>query len=201
MDLFSEFDIVIGLTGLKSSGKDEVCRRLAARGFVSRACSDEIIDEARRRGIETPTFPQKIEIGNWGRATGDGAFWAKRVLETLRQRGDRRVIVNGLRHPDEVAGLRQVLGDKLVLVGVVAPTPVRAERMLKRGRPGDPRNMTEFLQLDDADRGIGQPESGQQVDRTLALVPYGNIYNNAGTFEEYFAWCDALADRLVGTGR
>ncbi len=193
----ADFDLVIGLTGLKAAGKDVLAEMLVGRNFGVRRCSDEIIEEAKRRGIETPSFQQKIEIGNWGRDSGDGAFWAKRVLETMKARNCRLVVINGLRHPDEVAGLRRLLGRVFVMAGIVAPTPVRAKRLLDRQRPGDPKNMEEFLQLDDADRGIGQPAHGQQVDRTLATVPYENVFNNTGTLEEYRAWVEAFADRLL----
>jgi len=196
-----DFEIVIGLTGLKAAGKDELSERLAAQGFVTRRCSDEIIEEAHRRGIDVPTFQQKIEIGNWGREQGEGmVYWARRVVETLRSQGHRRIIVNGLRHPEEVAGLRRLLGDVFVMVGIVAPTPVRAKRLLDRRRGGDPKNMEEFLKLDDDDRGIGQPPHGQQVDRTLALVPWENLYNNQGTLEEYHAWIDVFARRVLKKG-
>jgi len=196
-----DFEVVIGLTGLKAAGKDELSERLAAHGFVTRRCSDEIRDEAKRRGIDKPTIDQLIEIGNWGREQGGGmAYWAKRVVATLKSQGHRRIIVNGMRHPDEVTGLQKLLGDRFVMVGIVAPTHVRAARLLGRKRPGDPVDMSGFTKLDDDDRGIGQPPHGQQVDRTLALVPWENLYNNRGTLEEYQVWIDAFASRLLKKG-
>lgn len=192
-----DFDLVVGLTGLKAAGKDELSERLAAHGFVTRRCSDEIRDEAKRRGIASPTVGQLIEIGNWGREmSGDGGYWPKRVLKTLKAQGHRRVIINGLRHPDEVKGLREFAGDAFVMVGIVAPLEIRSRRLLKRSRAGDPMTVEDFMRLDDADRGIGQPSYGQQVDRTLAQVPWENLFNNQGTLEEFQAWIDAFIRRI-----
>lgn len=189
---------VIGLTGHKASGKDELCRRLTPFGFVFRRCSDEIRDELCGRGNANPTVFEMVEMGNKGREeSGDIGYWARRVVATLAGQGRRCIIVNGLRHPAEVSALSEMLGDRLVLAGITAPTSVRATRFLKRGQDGDPAVYAEFLRLDDTDRGIGQPWHGQQVDRTMAVVPYENVYNNAGTLEEYQSWIDAFAARTL----
>lgn len=192
-----DFELVIGVTGLKAAGKDEMTRYLASKyGFVVRSCGDEIRDQLRRNGFEKPTIEQQIELGNRGRReNGDVAYWAKRVLMTCKGAGCRLVGVNGLRHPLEVDGLAAKVGSRFVLFGIVAPTPSRAQRLISRGRVGDPRTIEEFLDLDDADRGIGQPDDGQQVDRTLARVPWENLYNNTGTLDEFHAWIDATIVR------
>lgn len=192
-----DFQLIFGVTGLKASGKDELTRYLSEKyGFSIRSCGDEIRDELKRNGIEKPTVDQQIELGNRGRReSGDVAYWAKRVLMTCKGEGCRLVGVNGLRHPLEVDGLMKIVGPRLVIVGIVAPTPLRAQRLISRGRIGDPRTIEEFLDLDDHDRGIGQPWDGQQVDRTLAKVPLENLYNNTGTLAEYHAWIDELVAR------
>lgn len=189
--------IVIGLTGLKAAGKDEFAHYLAARrGFMIRSCGDEVRAALHEEGVATPTIAQQVEMGNRRRLeSNDIAYWPKRVYDACRAAGAQRVIVNGLRHPQEVLGLSEWVGEAFTVVGVVAPLIVRAQRLLTRGRPGDPKTMEEFLQLDDTDRGIGQPPYGQQVDRTLALVPFENLYNNRGTLAEYHAWIERFVQR------
>ena len=193
------FDLVIGVTGLKAAGKDEFTRYLAEKhGFRVRSCGDEIRAELQRGGFDKPTVDQQIELGNRGRReSGDSAYWVKRVIMTCHGEGCNFIAVNGIRHPLEVEGLRKMLGGKFHLVGIVAPTPSRAQRLISRKRVGDPQTIEEFLDLDDHDRGIGQPWDGQQVDRALALVPWENLYNNVGTLAEYHAWIDALMERLL----
>jgi hypothetical protein len=192
-----DFDLVIGVTGLKAAGKDELTRYLDSKyGFNIRSCGDEVRDQLRQEGVEKPTIQQQIEMGNRGRReSGDVAYWAKRVLLTCKGMNCRTVGVNGLRHPLEVAGLSAIVGPRFVLIGVVAPTAMRANRLISRGREGDPKTVEDFLRLDDADRGIGQPDNGQQVDRTLACVPWPNLYNNTGTLDEYHDWIDSVIAR------
>jgi len=190
--------IIIGLTGLKAAGKDELSNYLQSKGFASRSCSDEIRAELQRRGNVKPTVDDLVAMGNEGRSGGsDMGYWARRAADTLVNQGQQFIIINGMRHPDEVKELRRIYGDAFTLVGIIAPLPLRANRLLSRARAGDPKTVEEFMKLDDTDRGIGQPWHGQQVDRTLALTDFQNVFNNKGTLEEYHAWIDALVARLT----
>jgi len=115
----------------------------------------------------------------------------------LQGAGNRLVAVNGLRHPDEVTGLGEIAGSAFVMAGVVAPIGLRAQRLIGRGRAGDPKTIEDFLRLDDTDRGIGQPPHGQQVDRTLARVPWENVCDNRGTLEGFHDWIRAFVARVL----
>jgi len=194
----TDFDLVIGITGLKAGGKDEMARFLGQElGFTVRSCGDEIRDQLRRDGVEA-TIERQVELGNRGRLeSGDIGYWAKRVLATCKGAGNRLVAVNGLRHPDEVTGLGEIAGSAFVMAGVVAPIGLRAQRLIGRGRAGDPKTIEDFLRLDDTDRGIGQPPHGQQVDRTLARVPWENVCDNRGTLEGFHDWIRAFVARVL----
>lgn len=190
--------IVIGITGLKAAGKDEASRYLIELGFANRSCGDEIRDQLKGEGIAKPTVDQQIELGNRARQeSGDLGYWAKRVAETLRARNHDRFCVNGLRHPEEVRALRAEFGADFVPIGLVAPTAIRAARLIARARPGDPTTIEQFLALDDHDRGIGQPWHGQQVDRTLACCAWHHVRDNCGTVEELRAWIDGILAEMA----
>ena len=191
-----DFDVVIGLTGLKAAGKDEFSRILGGYGFVTRRCSDAIREEARRRGIDDPTVVQLQDIGDEGRSKFGEGSWAVELLRMFRSDGERRAIINGIRNPGEIRALQEMLGERFTLVGVVAPIGIRAERFLKRGQAGDPSEMERFLSVDDRDRGIGQPPEGQQVDRCLAMVDWENLFNNDGTLDDYREWTERFLARI-----
>ncbi|HSD12620.1 MAG TPA: hypothetical protein VLC10_03610, partial [Patescibacteria group bacterium] len=137
-----------------------------------------------------------MDIGDEGRRTGGAGHWAAMALELAKERGMRKLVINGVRNPGEVQALQRGAGYRCTLVGIVAPVSVRYGRAAGRGQVEDKYDLQKFLEMDDRDRGIGQPEDGQQVDRCLALVPHANVYNNAGTLEDYHAWIDALRVRL-----
>ncbi|MBI2099622.1 hypothetical protein HYT45_04445 [Candidatus Uhrbacteria bacterium] len=191
------FERVIGLVGLKAAGKDEFGRRLASHyGFTHTRISDAIRAEAAKLGLANPATAELQDIGNRGRQiSGDGGYWPKELLKLMREQDHRRVAVNGIRHPDEAIALKEICGEKFVLVGIVAPTLIRAARFMSRGQAGDPKEFERFLMIDDRDRGIGEPSYGQQVDRTLALARWENIYNNNGSLEEYRTWISSFMDK------
>lgn len=192
----TNFDIVIGVTGLLAAGKDVLTDRLKTLGFGVRRTSDPIRDVAAAGGIVEPTREQLQDIGNWGRRQGLG-FWALKAAEMLAAEGYRRVAINGLRHPGEAEALRTEFGDRFVLVGIEAPTWLRFQRVTGRDRIGDSLDIEGFLKMDDRDRGIGEPWDGQQAERTLALVAPENLYCNDGTLEAYHEWIRLFLDRVL----
>ena len=70
-----------------------------------------------------------------------------------------------------------------VLIAVDSPPEMRFERLLKRGRPDDPKTFEEFQELDSRDQGIGQPDYGQQTRRCIEQADFTII--NDGSFEDF----------------
>lgn len=190
------FEMVIGITGLKAAGKDAAAALLADRGFTVLRTRDVITMDLANEGLTHPTVAQLQDKGNQGRIeSGDLAYWAKRMVKLAEERGVTKLVLNGLRHPGEVQGISAMLGSTFTMIGLVAPTKIRAARFLSREQAGDPREYAAFIATDDRDRGIGEPPGGQQVDRTLALVPYADVYNNSGTMGEFNYWIDDFLKR------
>lgn len=195
--MVDQFEAVIAAVGYKAAGKDTFCKYLIAHhGFNMVSTGDIIREIAKAEGIAQATTADLQDIGDRERrASGDNGYWMHRLIAAARERGWRRVVLNGIRNPVEVETLKGILGARLTLSGVVAPTMVRAERFIKRFP--EVSTLEQFLVIDDRDRGIGQPPEGQQVDRTLAFVPFANVYNNIGTPSELEAWADALLMRIL----
>jgi dephospho-CoA kinase len=189
MNYFS-LNLVVGITGLRAGGKDELSRILKEQGFNVRRVSDAVREECTKQGIIDPTTEQMQNIGDQGRInSGDNGFWAGRLLEILVREGNSCAAINGIRNPGEVFTLQRCLGDRFVLVGITAPIMMRYQRTLMRQEGHrDPKKLEDFLVIDDRDRGIGQSIEGQQVDRCLALVSPENLFFNSGSLEEYRQW-------------
>jgi len=195
----NDFDEVVGLVGLKASGKDVCSGILANHGCAEWRISDPIRAEAaRRNGSTAYTMSQLMDIGNEFRAKGGPGYPAQLMLEMAHAKGDRKVVVNGLRNPGEIWKLREIVGHRLYLIGITAPIMVRFARASARHQPEDPLTLEQFLQNDDRDRGIGEPPHGQHVDRTLAMVAEVDpeaIYCNQGTLADYHNWINAFVTR------
>jgi len=68
------------------------------------------------------------------------------------------------------------------LIAVDASLQDRFERLVKRGRPSDPANWQDFIEMDRRDRGENEEDSGQQVARCMELADFK--INNNGSLEE-----------------
>lgn len=201
MDTLRAPEQVVVLVGTKGAGKSTIAHRFAERGFLVRATSDGIRAELARRGNNHPTVLDLIAEGNRGRREHSLAYWTLRALQELRDRGASRMFIDGVRHPGEIKALRRsVPRGSFFLFGVDAPIFTRYERFRLRARSGDPTSFEQFVLIDDRDRGKGDPQEppdGQQVDRTLAMVPQGHVYYNTGTLLEYHVWIDSVFERIA----
>lgn len=187
------FESVICVTGHKGAGKDEFCNRMKRRHrYEAMRFSDPIRAEAAKRHGPAYTVEQLIEIGNEGRRQGGPDYWAKQLMDDAAKQGWKRVVINGARNPAEIASSANRGAPFFTLVGITAPILVRYERIIKRGQTEDRAELEKFLTMDDADRGLGQPEDGQQVDRCMAQVATDRLYNNASTLAKYHAWIDRV---------
>ena len=133
--------IVIVITGLPGSGKtiaSDVAREL---GLPVVTMGDIIREEAVRSGI--PSSMASVTL----RLRGGTRYIAYRILEKV-PRSSSTVVIDGARSIREIETIEEALSAKAILIYVVAPWRLRFERLLKRGRPDDPRTMEDFLMRD-----------------------------------------------------
>ena len=148
--------MILGLSGTNGAGKGEALRYLEARSFYPLSLSDAIRETLRERGLEE-TRERMIEAGNAIReAEGPGGL-AERIARQMRP--DRNYVVDSIRHPQEVAVLRE-RGDHFRLLWIDAPEEVRLSRILARSRSGDPETLEELQQLEG--RELAGPDPGAQ---------------------------------------
>ena len=155
--------MIIGVAGRNGAGKGEFVQFLEARSFEVHSLSDAIRDELSARGLEE-SRERMIEVGQeMRRKAGPGAL-AQRLAKLLLP--DRNYAIDSIRHPVEVEILRQhaeSLGHAFHLVWVDAKLETRFERMVKRGRSGDPQSIADLEVLEGRERGSDDPNA-QQLD-------------------------------------
>jgi dephospho-CoA kinase len=185
------FEIVYGVVGTKACGKQVFVDHGATQGFSGYTLSAPLkVMFQERHGRADWQTEDLMDLGDELRRKHGPGHLAGETLMLASQAGHRRVVIDGLRNPGEVERLRQLAGANLVLVGITAPLMTRWERVQKRAKKGDPTTIEGFLAMDDKDRGIGQSADGQQVDRTLAMVPHENVFVNDGTLAAFQDWID-----------
>ena len=171
--------MIIGLTGSMGAGKGEVVKILEKLGFHYVTLSQMVREEARKRGI--PEERERLQdVGNSMRAEGGLGILAKRAMEKIKTEGGARWMIDGIRNPAEIDELRKEA--RVRMLGITADRELVIERILKRGRPSDPKTREEILKRIDRDWGVGEKADGQQVGACIAKVD--RLIENNGTPEE-----------------
>jgi dCMP deaminase len=181
--------MIIGLTGKNGAGKTEVCEYLKKRSFEYYSLSDEIREEATRKGLEV-TREVLIEVGNELRQKHGPGILAERILARLQS--DRNCVVDSIRNPSEVDVLK-TRGD-FTLLAVQADETIRFERSRNRGREAAAQTLQQFLAEEarelSSDNLFNQQlhETGQKADL---------VVTNNGTLEDLHRRLDELLPPLM----
>jgi dephospho-CoA kinase len=167
--------LLVGVAGLNASGKSSVCNHLRdAHGFTVLSLSDAIRDELKSRSLET-TRENLLATGNELRNAHGAGVLAERTLAKLRllmaantSGAPLRFCIDSIRHPGEVAALRQFDGT-FRLVAVSCDAAVRFARLQERGRAGDCATLEDFQRIERAELANPDP-LGQQVSLVQQLA-------------------------------
>ena len=125
---------VIGLSGPIAAGKTTLSRRLEEAGYAYTRYSSVVEDELKRlhRPINRSTLRELGEEIHRDR----GQRWlGRRLLE--RVAGERRIVIDGLRFPEDHAFLREQFGPAYQHVHVAADPAIRAHRYHVRNPEDD----------------------------------------------------------------
>ncbi len=189
--------IYIGIVGQIAAGKEVFAEYLIKKyGFTAFSLSTVIHKELKERGTQSFTRKTLQDVGDQLRQKFGEDVLAKRAIEILRDSSLKilsrfnlssfhfpSIIITGIRNPAEVRFFKKI--PNFYLIAIKAKRKIRFERVLRRGKPWDPKTWKEFLKLDRRDFGIGQGESGQQVGKCMKLADYVLTNNkDLGSFYE-----------------
>ena len=168
---------VIGLVGPIGSGKDTVSNYISKKYDYKVVGMGDIVREiaaelGRGHTRDELHLTQKEIVAKYGTQ-----YFAERVVEKIKKNGWQKVIINGIRRPEDAAVPKREFGKDIVIAWVDALPEIRFERMKTRKRPGDPHTMEEFLRQEENEkRFFHWDETRKYVDDV--------IINNDGTYEE-----------------
>ena len=187
--------VVIGLTGTMGAGKDVVRDYLKQKyNCFYVKMSDVLMNELERKkyGLDRKLLQ---DSGDDMRKKYGGYVLAKVSIDYL-PRDRELIVVDGIRNPGEIAYLKKTFGRLFVLIAIDSPPEMRFERLVKRGRPGDPNTLEEFQELDNRDQGTGQPDYGQQTRRCIEQADF--LITNDGTFDDFQKKIAETVQKLFG---
>jgi len=169
--------MLIGLTGRIAAGKESLTEFLRKKGFVYFETSKLLKEELQKRGVEI-TRENMQNLGDELRKK-EGAGVLMEIFIGRMESG-KNYIIDSIRNTGEIEFLRKNARD-FILIGIDAPQKIRFERIIKRGKPSDPKTWEEFLKADNRDFFDKTNPLGQQVEKCMELADYKIM--NDGEFE------------------
>ncbi len=165
--------VIILLTGMPGSGKSVVSEVAKEMGIEVFNMGDVVREEVFRRGLE-PTPENILRVATELRERFGQNIIARRVAEKIAKSKSRVVLVDGVRSLYEVEVFRGL--GKCIVMAVHASPRTRYERLVRRGRPGDPKNWSEFEKRDRTELAFG-------IGSVIALADVMIV--NEGSLEEF----------------
>jgi dephospho-CoA kinase len=176
---------IIALVGPIAAGKGTAAELLVQQGYAPFNYGDVIYEERTALGLKEE---RKISnaVGAGLRLKFGNDIIARRIADSierfLEENQGQKILIDGLRHPDEVLWVKDNLGAQVI--GVTASPEVRFARTLKRNRVVDPKSLEGFVEVDHEDRGVDSKTHENQSDQCVLLADIV-IENNDDDLEEY----------------
>lgn len=176
---------IIVIVGPIDAGKGTAADLLTQQGYISFKYGEVLAKERADRGLKDERGISIAVAADLRFRFGNDII-ARRITESIQQFRDQnlgqKIIIDGLRHPDEVAWVKENLG--ACVIGITASPEVRYQRTLRRNRVVDPKSPEGFNEVDQQDRGVNPNEHGNQTDACLRLADV-IIENNDENLEGY----------------
>ncbi len=143
---------VIGIVGRIGSGKDTISDYIAKKYGYRIIVMGDIVREiatemGRGHSRDELQQTQKDVVARHGID-----YFAKRVVEKIRKNNWQKVVINGIRRPEDASVPKAEFGKDMVVMLVDTSTEIRFGRMKLRSRAGDPKTLEEFLRQEENEK-------------------------------------------------
>ena len=147
---------MILIAGLPGSGKTTVSDMMKEFDLPVVSMGDIVREQALRQGRPTDIRSMNEFMVELRKKFGEGIV-AELTIEKLKKIPDRKVVIDGLRSVEEYE-IFEKAADEVVLIVVDARTQNRFERLSKRGRPDDPKRISDLRTRDRTELSVGLSE-------------------------------------------
>lgn len=186
---------IIGIVGPIASGKGIILSLLQQQGYEVLSLSDVVREKTKEWGLEI-TRKNLQDVGDRLRKKFGMSILAEMIAPKIQKNPKKKFVIDAIRNPAEVKFFKNQFG--AFVIGVTAPAEKRFELMRARNKPYDPTTWEEFQKAEERDRGVGQEEHGQQVEKCLAMADV--TLENNGTLEEFMQKIEEILKNVIYFG-
>ena len=175
---------VIGITGMPGSGKGGACIEAREIGIPVRSMGD-VVRSFFASGCPGRDPKETGRFADEERKRFGKDIWALRLIEEVEElisRGEKLVIIDGVRSSFEVDVFKTRWGDGFSILSVHSSPRTRFHRLLNRGRSDDPGTREEFDERDDREIGWGLGDVIARAD--IMMVNESGMHELKKDFKE-----------------
>ncbi|MFX1303830.1 MAG: AAA family ATPase [Promethearchaeota archaeon] len=155
---------ILAIVGLPGSGKTTAIEAIKDLGLVV-TMGDIIRNEAKNRNLE-PSGKNIGKIAKELRKKRGPAIIAEMCVDTIKNLKNEEVIfVDGIRSLSEVNTFRKFW--KFPIIAILVDEEKRFNRLFKRGRSDDPKNLDDLKERDKREIQFGLDEVIKNADYTI----------------------------------
>lgn len=178
--------LVVGIIGPIASGKGAAAKWLVEKyGFKEITLSNFLRQEARKKG-KHPSRKYLRKLQAELRIKHGKDFLLQQAIKTIQKRKYEKVVIDGLRQPDECALAKKLLKTKIILID--SNPFIRFSRARKRRRKGFAENYGQFLHQDAIENAIFN------FHKTKKLANYKIV--NSGSLKSLQKDVDKIAKKI-----
>ena len=157
---------IIGVTGMRGSGKSVVSEVAQKMGIPSIEMRTVVTEMMKKQGIPINNRSLRDFATDIRKEYGYDVVAKKTIeeLETLSKFKASTVIVDGVRSKQEVDLFKKKFGRNFILIAMFAPQKLRFTRVQGRRKGDDPATWEEFLWADEKEKNWGVLEAISQAD-------------------------------------
>ena len=107
--------MIVGITGPLASGKNVLVQMFVEKGFKRITLSEEVREEARKKGIEIERTNLQ-DLGNEMRQLYGPGHWARRLIAKID--AGKNYVIEGIKNPGEIddnGNCNRVLHDPVII--------------------------------------------------------------------------------------
>lgn len=142
--------MILGITGMPGSGK-EIALAFAAENKITIISLGKIVRDTFYMEQKEKSFEEIGNYANMMREVNGKCVWARKAMKIIKSsflHTKTFILIEGIRSIHEVNAFKTELGERLYLLAIHSSPKTRFERLLKRERIDDPKNLESFTERD-----------------------------------------------------
>jgi dephospho-CoA kinase len=177
--------IHLAICGMPGAGKGEVTAKALEMGIPVYSMGDLVREWFDIEFTDRPEEETGLFADEERRKHGQD-IWALRLIDSVKADKSESpiVIIDGLRSLQEASLFRAKLGPRFRIMAIHSSPTTRFNRLSKRGRSDDPRDLTKFKERDERELGLGLGNVIAMAD--IMILNEGTITDLAYKAEDIF---------------